>query len=77
MLCMISFSWTVATEIFVIMKMLYIDVMWNCRYWGIISMTIAYVWQLYTIWLLVILHESVPPGIRYSRFMHLSVTAFG
>ncbi|WOG84206.1 hypothetical protein DCAR_0103388 [Daucus carota subsp. sativus] len=46
-------------------------------YWGIISLTIGYVWQLYTIWLLVNLHESVPPGIRYSRFMHLSVTAFG
>ncbi|KAL1811633.1 hypothetical protein ACET3Z_021698 [Daucus carota] len=45
--------------------------------WGIISFTIGYVWQLYTIWLLVDLHESVPPGIRYSRFMHLSVTAFG
>nr|XP_017257134.1 PREDICTED: lysine histidine transporter-like 8 isoform X2 [Daucus carota subsp. sativus] len=45
--------------------------------WGIISFTIGYVWQLYTIWLLVDLHESVPPGIRYSRYMHLSVTAFG
>uniref|UniRef100_A0A166HYL0 Amino acid transporter transmembrane domain-containing protein n=1 Tax=Daucus carota subsp. sativus TaxID=79200 RepID=A0A166HYL0_DAUCS len=41
-------------------------------YWGIISLTIGYVWQLYTIWLLVNLHESVPPGIRYSRFMHLN-----
>ncbi|KAK1360538.1 lysine histidine transporter-like 8 [Heracleum sosnowskyi] len=46
-------------------------------YWGIISFTIGYVWQLYTIWLLVNLHESVPPGIRCSRFMHLSITAFG
>lgn len=49
----------------------------NCRYWGIISFTIGYVWQLYTTWLLIDLHESVPPGIRYSRFMHLSVAAFG
>ncbi|XP_074347356.1 lysine histidine transporter-like 8 isoform X2 [Apium graveolens] len=46
-------------------------------YWGIISFTIGYLWQLYTTWLLVDLHESVPPGIRYSRFMHLSVAAFG
>ncbi|KAL8098389.1 hypothetical protein AgCh_031227 [Apium graveolens] len=45
-------------------------------YWGIISFTIGYLWQLYTTWLLVDLHESVPPGIRYSRFMHLSVAAF-
>ncbi|XP_031278296.1 lysine histidine transporter-like 8 [Pistacia vera] len=44
--------------------------------WGIISLSLAYTWQLYTIWLLVQLAESVP-GTRYSRYLHLSIAAFG
>ncbi|KAL6217975.1 hypothetical protein ACLB2K_011192 [Fragaria x ananassa] len=44
--------------------------------WGIICLSLAFTWQLYTIWLLVQLHES-ESGIRYSRFIHLAVTAFG
>ncbi|KAF5745782.1 hypothetical protein HS088_TW07G01376 [Tripterygium wilfordii] len=44
--------------------------------WGTITLSVAFVWQLYTIWLLVQLHESVP-GIRYSRYLHLSIAAFG
>ncbi|RVX15272.1 Lysine histidine transporter-like 8 [Vitis vinifera] len=28
--------------------------------WGILSLTIAYFWQLYTLWILVQLHEAVP-----------------
>lgn len=41
-------------------------------------MCIAFSWQLYTTWLLVNLHESSPvSGIRYSRFVHLSILAFG
>ncbi|XVF68017.1 hypothetical protein PTKIN_Ptkin10aG0169100 [Pterospermum kingtungense] len=44
--------------------------------WGIICMSIAFMWQLYTIWLLVNLHEPVP-GTRYSRFLRLSIAAFG
>ncbi|XLR01175.1 hypothetical protein S83_067373 [Arachis hypogaea] len=32
--------------------------------WGIISLSVAFVWQLYTLWLLVHLHESVEHGIR-------------
>ncbi|CAB4321272.1 unnamed protein product [Prunus armeniaca] len=44
--------------------------------WGIICLSLAFTWQLYTTWLLVHLHES-ESGIRYSRYLHLAVTAFG
>ncbi|KAI3442443.1 Aa_trans domain-containing protein [Psidium guajava] len=44
--------------------------------WGIIILSLGFLWQLYTIWALVQLHESVP-GTRYSRFLHLSIAAFG
>ncbi|KAH6787919.1 hypothetical protein C2S52_007471 [Perilla frutescens var. hirtella] len=47
-------------------------------FWGIMCLSIAFSWQLYTTWLLVNLHESTPAtGIRYSRFVHLSIVAFG
>ncbi|KAJ9560762.1 hypothetical protein OSB04_005922 [Centaurea solstitialis] len=45
-------------------------------FWGMICLSVAFVWQLYTIGLLVNLHESVP-GTRYSRYVQLSVAAFG
>nr|GEV64958.1 lysine histidine transporter-like 8 [Tanacetum cinerariifolium] len=45
-------------------------------FWGIMCLSVAFVWQLYTIWLLISLHESVP-GTRYSRYLHLSIAAFG
>ncbi|XP_057966378.1 lysine histidine transporter-like 7 [Malania oleifera] len=44
--------------------------------WGVVCLAIAFAWQLYTIWLLVGLHES-PYGPRYSRFLQLSIVAFG
>ncbi|MED6144871.1 Lysine histidine transporter-like 8 [Stylosanthes scabra] len=44
--------------------------------WGILSLTIAYCWQLYTLWLLVQLHEAVP-GKRYNRYVELAQAAFG
>ncbi|KAL3840146.1 hypothetical protein ACJIZ3_024737 [Penstemon smallii] len=44
--------------------------------WGIISLSFAFIWQLYTLWLLIELHESVP-GTRYSRYLRLSMAAFG
>lgn len=44
--------------------------------WGIICLSIAFMWQLYTTWLLVNLHEPVP-GIRCSRFVRMSILAFG
>ncbi|KAK3038861.1 hypothetical protein RJ639_028583 [Escallonia herrerae] len=44
---------------------------------GIVSLTTAFAWQLYTLWLLIQLHESVPSGTRYSRYLRLSVAAFG
>ncbi|KAL3514840.1 hypothetical protein ACH5RR_027557 [Cinchona calisaya] len=44
--------------------------------WGIISLSLAFAWQLYTLWLLIQLHESVP-GMRYSRYLWLSIAAFG
>ncbi|XP_060168876.1 lysine histidine transporter-like 8 [Lycium barbarum] len=48
----------------------------ECRSWGIISLTIAYFWQLYTLWILVQLHEVVP-GKRYNRYVELAQAAFG
>lgn len=47
-----------------------------CRSWGILSLTIAYCWQLYTLWILVQLHEAVP-GKRYNRYVELAQAAFG
>ncbi|KAJ1434785.1 Amino acid transporter, transmembrane domain [Sesbania bispinosa] len=44
--------------------------------WGIISLIIAYCWQLYTLWILVQLHEAVP-GKRYNRYVELAQAAFG
>lgn len=48
----------------------------TCRSWGIICLTIAYFWQLYTLWILVQLHEAVP-GRRYNRYVELAQAAFG
>ncbi|KAI3774249.1 hypothetical protein L1987_48796 [Smallanthus sonchifolius] len=45
-------------------------------FWGIMCLSVAFVWQLYTIGLLVSLHESVP-GTRFSRYLQLSMAAFG
>ncbi|CAK9178349.1 unnamed protein product [Ilex paraguariensis] len=44
--------------------------------WGIICLSLAFLWQLYTLWLLIQLHESVS-GTRYSRYLRLSMAAFG
>ncbi|KAL8524297.1 hypothetical protein ACS0TY_014029 [Phlomoides rotata] len=44
--------------------------------WGVISLCLIFVWQLYTLWLLIQLHESVP-GTRFSRYLRLSIAAFG
>ncbi|KVH96534.1 Amino acid transporter, transmembrane [Cynara cardunculus var. scolymus] len=45
--------------------------------WGIIALTVAFIWQLYTLYLLVNLHESPETGIRYSRYLQLANAAFG
>ena len=47
-----------------------------CRAWGTACLTVAFIWQLYSIFLLVQLHESVP-GIRHSRYLFLAMAAFG
>ncbi|KAL8242070.1 hypothetical protein R6Q59_012372 [Mikania micrantha] len=44
--------------------------------WGIISLCVVFVWQMYTLWLLIQLHES-PSGARYSRYLWLSMATFG
>lgn len=44
--------------------------------WGITCLSLAFIWQLYTLWLLTQLHES-ENGIRYSRYLRLSMAAFG
>ncbi|KAL7207038.1 hypothetical protein ACSBR2_019683 [Camellia fascicularis] len=43
---------------------------------GMVCLSMAFGWQLYTIWVLVHLHESAP-GTRYSRYLHLAIAAFG
>ncbi|KAI3774246.1 hypothetical protein L1987_48793 [Smallanthus sonchifolius] len=45
--------------------------------WGVIALTLAFIWQLYTLYLLVNLHESSETGVRYSRYMQLANAAFG
>jgi len=50
--------------------------LWTTGAGGIISLTIAYFWQLYTLWILVKLHEAVP-GRRYNRYVELAQAAFG
>ncbi|KAL8234371.1 hypothetical protein R6Q59_020471 [Mikania micrantha] len=45
-------------------------------FWGSLCLSVAFVWQLYTIGLLMSLHESVP-GARFSRYLQLSIAAFG
>ncbi|CAO2815690.1 unnamed protein product [Amaranthus hypochondriacus] len=44
--------------------------------WGITWLSIAFIWQLYTIWVLTQLHES-SCGHRYSRYLQLAMAAFG
>lgn len=45
--------------------------------WGVICLTLGFIWQLYTLFLLVQLHESTETGVRYSRYITLCVAAFG
>ncbi|KAF4382841.1 hypothetical protein G4B88_021624 [Cannabis sativa] len=45
--------------------------------WGIICLAVAFKWQLYTLYLLVQLHESPETGIRYCRYLQLSHATFG
>lgn len=44
--------------------------------WGIMSLSLGFAWQMYTLWLLIQLHES-PSGTRYSRYLWLSMATFG
>ncbi|KAI3765657.1 hypothetical protein L2E82_15698 [Cichorium intybus] len=48
-------------------------------FWGILCLFIVFVWQIYTMLLLVDLHESISGTqlTRYSRYLQLSVAAFG
>ncbi|KAG2318567.1 hypothetical protein Bca52824_011780 [Brassica carinata] len=43
---------------------------------GTIVLTVGFAWKLYTIWLLVNLHEAVQ-GIRFSRYLRLVIASFG
>lgn len=49
----------------------------DCRTWGIILLTLGFIWQLYTLCLLVHLHENVETGMRYSRYMQLFSLTYG
>ncbi|GAB4838591.1 hypothetical protein Ancab_028137 [Ancistrocladus abbreviatus] len=44
--------------------------------WATIFLLVAFAWQLYTMWLLVQLHEA-PSGSRFSRYLHLAIVSFG
>ncbi|KAJ9186378.1 hypothetical protein P3X46_001956 [Hevea brasiliensis] len=44
--------------------------------WGLAVLSLIFMWQLYTLWLLIQLHES-ESGMRYSRYLRLSMAAFG
>ncbi|PNY02091.1 hypothetical protein L195_g025395, partial [Trifolium pratense] len=47
------------------------------RAWGSVCLSIAFIWQLYTIFLLIELHESASSGKRHSRYLFLAMSAFG
>lgn len=47
------------------------------RAWGSIGLIVTFLWQLYTLWILVNLHESPETGMRYSRYLQLSTFTFG
>ncbi|KAH8510438.1 hypothetical protein H0E87_008121 [Populus deltoides] len=44
---------------------------------GIIALTVAFAWQLYTLYLLVQLHENTETGVRYSRYLQIMSANFG
>ncbi|PNY14093.1 lysine/histidine transporter 8-like protein [Trifolium pratense] len=44
--------------------------------WGSVCLSIAFIWQLYTIFVLIELHESAS-GKRHSRYLYLAMSAFG
>ncbi|XP_002993599.2 lysine histidine transporter-like 8 [Selaginella moellendorffii] len=44
--------------------------------WGVLALVAAFIWQLYTLWILIQLHEAVP-GKRHSRYVELAQEAFG
>ncbi|KAI4336717.1 hypothetical protein L6164_015209 [Bauhinia variegata] len=44
--------------------------------WGIACLCVAFIWQLYTLWLLIQLHES-ESGVRHSRYLKLAMAVFG
>ncbi|GKV49250.1 hypothetical protein SLEP1_g56011 [Rubroshorea leprosula] len=43
--------------------------------WSILCLLLAYTWKLYSTWLLVHLHETVP-GTCHSHYLRLSIAAF-
>lgn len=47
------------------------------RAWGTIGLIVTFLWQLYTLWILVNVHESPETGMRYSRYLQLSTFTFG
>ncbi|KAK6946511.1 Amino acid transporter, transmembrane domain [Dillenia turbinata] len=45
--------------------------------WAIICLTLAFIWQLYTLYLLVQLHENTETMTRYCRYLQLASATFG
>lgn len=49
----------------------------NCRTWGIIILSSIFIWQLYTLYIMVQLHEDLDKGVRYCKYMQLAAATFG
>lgn len=56
-----------------VLPLAFSDLGWT---WGILCLSLTFIWQMYTLWLLVQLHEP-GSGPRYSRYLRLSMAAFG
>ncbi|TKY75301.1 Lysine histidine transporter 8 [Spatholobus suberectus] len=56
-----------------VLPLAFISLGWT---WGIVCLCVAFTWQLYTLWLLIQLHES-DTGVRHSRYLRLAMAAFG
>ncbi|GKA51219.1 lysine histidine transporter-like 8 protein [Tanacetum coccineum] len=64
-------------HLFFLLLSQFLAALFKARAWGVIALTLAFIWQLYTLYLLVNLHESPETGIRYSRYMQLANATFG
>ena len=48
----------------------------RCRTWGSVVLFLAFIWQMYTKWQLIMMHEP-EPGKRHRSYIEISQEAFG